>query len=253
MTDQTTFRERIGRRRVELFRIAVLVTAVVALIVSAAVTVGASPTATGGPAAQSPGASSGTGGHDGKGGLFGRFRFPIPFAGPGGFGPGPAMGGERLGGLVGFGGVTITKVDGSAISLKTDDGWMRTITVGADTQITKGTEKASLSDLHVGDQIRFSQTKQADGSYSITRIAIIVPRIDGTVSATSGSDSPQGAGRLDEVGDGLRRDEVPARRGSGSKSDVTVGSRVDVRAHRAPATRSPPRSSRSSRRSSPAR
>ena len=232
MTEHTSFSARIGRRRVELFRVAVLVAAFVALIVSAAVTVGASPTASSAPAAQQPAGSPGTG--DGHRGGFGGFRFPFAFGGPGfggsGFGgPGPAFGGGRFGGFVGLGGVTITKIDGSSISLKTDDGWTRTITVGSDTKITKGTETASLSDLKVGDTIRFSQQKQSDGSYTITRIAIVVPRLDGTVSATDAN------GFTVKKSDGSTTTVTVTGStkymlggSSGAKSDVTVGSRVDV-------------------------
>ena len=82
MTEQTSFQERLGRRRVEIFRIAVLVAAFVALVVSAAVTVGASPAATDGSAAQSPAASPGTAHGGGRGGFFGGFRLPFPFGGP---------------------------------------------------------------------------------------------------------------------------------------------------------------------------
>ena len=38
----------------------------------------------------------------------------------------------------GFRGVTITSINGSDISLKTDDGWTRTIKVGPTTTITQG-------------------------------------------------------------------------------------------------------------------
>jgi hypothetical protein len=227
MTDQTSFKRRIGRRRVELFRVAVLVAAFVALIVSAAVTVGASPTASSAPAAQQPAGSPGTG--DGHRGGFGGLRFPFFFGGQGSGGPGPAIGGGRFGGLVGLGGVTVTKIDGSSISLKTDDGWTRTITVGSDTKITKGTETATLSDLKVGDTIRFSQQKQSDGSYTITRIAIVVPRVDGTVSATdaNGFTVKKFDGTTTSVTvDGSTKYMLGG--GSGSKSDVTVGSRIDV-------------------------
>jgi len=227
MIEQTSFSARIGRRRVELFRVAVLVAAFVALIVSAAVTVGASPTASSAPAAQQPAGSPGTG--NGHRGGFGGFRFPFALGGQGAGGPGPAIGGGRFGGSVGLGGVTITKIDGSAISLKTDDGWTRTITVGSDTKITKGTETASLSDLKVGDTIRFSQQKQSDGSYTITRIAIVVPRLDGTVSATDAN------GFTVKKFDGSTTTVTVTGStkymlggSSGSKSDVTVGSRVDV-------------------------
>jgi hypothetical protein len=227
MTEQTSFTRRIGRRRVELFRVAVLVAAFVALIVSAAVTVGASPTASSAPAAQQPAGSPGT--DNGHRGGFGGFRFPFAFGGQGSGGPGSAFGGGRFGGFVGLGGVTITKIDGSSISLKTDDGWTRTITVGSDTKITKGTETATLSDLKVGDTIRFSQQKQTDGSYTITRIAIVVPRVDGTVSATDAN------GFTVKKFDGSTTTVTVTGStkymlggSAGSKSDVTVGSRVDV-------------------------
>ncbi len=67
--------------------------------------------------------------------------------------------GKGVRGFGGFGSITITDINGSSLSLKTDDGWTRTITVTADTKITKAGQAMSLSDLAVGDHIRFSQKK----------------------------------------------------------------------------------------------
>ena len=79
-------------------------------------------------------------------------------------------------GFGGFGSITITAINGSSLSLKTDDGWTRTITVTADTKITKAGQAMSLSDLAVGDHIRFAQKKNDDGTYTVTAIAIRSPR-----------------------------------------------------------------------------
>lgn len=115
-------------------------------------------------------------GHDGQGGPGGR-------AGPGGR-RGGMMGGERMGGL--RGGVSVTSISGSQLSLGTDDGWTRTIDA-AGAKITKGGAAATLADITVGTQIRFAETRNADGTYTITKIGIEMPRVAGTVTAAGGS------------------------------------------------------------------
>ena len=110
------------------------------------------------------------------------------FGGPG-FG-GPGHEGKGRGGDFGRGGfhdITITSISGSNLSLATDDGWTRTIAATSATTITKGGATIALGDLAVGDQIRFSQTKQADGTYTITAIRVILPSIGGKVSAVDGT------------------------------------------------------------------
>lgn len=87
----------------------------------------------------------------------------------------------------GFGGITITAISGSNISLKTVDGWTRTIAITSDTTLTKGTATIALSDLKVGDEVRFAQTRQTDGSFTITKLAVVLPHAGGTVTAVSGS------------------------------------------------------------------
>ena len=87
----------------------------------------------------------------------------------------------------GMGGVEITAISGSSISLKTMDGWTRTITVDADTTYSKSGDTIALGDLAVGDEIAFKQTLEDDGSWTIDAIAVIPPHVGGEVTAVSGS------------------------------------------------------------------
>jgi hypothetical protein len=105
----------------------------------------------------------------------------VPFLGRGGDGPG------RFGGGPGFGGIEITAVSGSKISLATVDGWTRTITVDDGTTYAKGADTIALKDLAVGDEIRFQQTREDDGTWTIDAVAVIPPHAGGNVTAISGS------------------------------------------------------------------
>ena len=94
------------------------------------------------------------------------------------------------GGPGGRGGVreiSITAISGSSISLATEDGWTRTITVDDGTTYTKGGDDITLGDLAVGDQIGFKQTLEDDGSWSIDAVAVILPHLGGEVTAVNGS------------------------------------------------------------------
>jgi hypothetical protein len=109
--------------------------------------------------------------------------------GPRGFG-GPAFGFGGFGfgrGDFGFGGITITAINGSNLSLKTEDGWTRTIAVTADTTITRAGKTIAVGDLKVGDHIVFRQDRQTDGSYTIIAINVVLPSISGTVTKIDGS------------------------------------------------------------------
>jgi len=104
-----------------------------------------------------------------------------PELGPGWYGPG------SLRGSAGQVAITITKIDGSKLSLQTTDGWTRTIdATGA--AITKGGQTIAVTALKVGDQINFREARQSDGTYKITTIEVLVPTASGTVTAVgSGS------------------------------------------------------------------
>src|SRR5206468_1026908 len=96
--------------------------------------------------------------------------------GPGFRGGGPA-----------FGGITITAINGNNISLKTADGWTRTITVDSGTTFSKSGATIALGDLKVGDEVGFRQTRETDGTFTIDSIAVILPHAGGEVTAVTGS------------------------------------------------------------------
>ena len=79
--------------------------------------------------------------------------------------------------------VSITAINGSQLSLKTDDGWTRTIDAAGATVTEQGGTAITLADLKVGDQIAFRQTRNADGTYTVTQIVRIPPQASGTVKS----------------------------------------------------------------------
>jgi hypothetical protein len=98
-----------------------------------------------------------------------------------GFGPGGRAG------HFGFGGITVTAINGNDISLKTEDGWTRTITVDSGTSYSKSGTTISLADLKVGDQVGFRQTRETDGTFTIDSIVVILPSLGGEVTKIDGS------------------------------------------------------------------
>jgi len=81
----------------------------------------------------------------------------------------------------------VTAIDGTGLMLATADGWSRTIdTTGV--VLTKGTTTITVADIAVGDDIGIAQTRNADGSYTVTGIAVLPASVSGTV-ATVGPDS----------------------------------------------------------------
>lgn len=103
-----------------------------------------------------------------------------------GFGGGPGLGGRGGPGHL-FGGITVTAISGNDISLETEDGWTRTITVDDETEYSKSGEEISLADLAVGDRVGFRQTLEDDGTWTIDAIAVILPHVGGEVTAVDGS------------------------------------------------------------------
>ena len=97
-------------------------------------------------------------------------------------------GGPGFGGRAGpFGGISITAISGNSLSLATEDGWTRTITIDDGTTYTKAGKDITLADLAVGDMVGFRQTLEDDGTYSIDSIAVILPHVGGQVTAVDGS------------------------------------------------------------------
>ena len=177
-----SFRSR--TKRPDLLRVGVVGGAGLAVLIAATVATGASPSpSTGQGAGASPAASASPGTRQGDKPFRGGWG---PF-GRGAFGFGGVPGGDRstIGAI--FGHITITAIDGSQISLKTDDGWTRTITVTPSTTIMKGGAAAAAGDLKVGDAIRLRQPRNSDGTFTINAIDVIVPQVAGTVSDVTAS------------------------------------------------------------------
>jgi hypothetical protein len=82
--------------------------------------------------------------------------------------------------------ITITKIEGSQLSLQTTDGWTRTIDATGAT-ITRSGQTIAVTDLKVGDQINFRESRQSDGTYKITTIEVLMPTASGTVTAVAPS------------------------------------------------------------------
>lgn len=145
----------------------------------------------------------------------------VPALGRGGDGPG------RFFGDRGRGGIEITAISGSKISLATVDGWTRTITVDSGTTYAKGSDTIALKDLAVGDEIRFRQTREDDGTFTIDAIAVIPPHAGGTVTAISGStitvERRDGSTATIKVTSGTKYSIAGA---DGSLADVKVGMRL---------------------------
>jgi hypothetical protein len=213
-------------RRSDRVRIGLVAGAVLVAVCSVAVALAASPSPSASPAGASPNAtgtpaptpSSGT-----QKSTDGTHRMPSMGGFRFGFGGMPVAG--RGGGSV-FGPITVTAVNGSSVSLKTADGWTRTITVGDSTTVTRGGAPAKVGDIKVGDTVRLDQDRASDGTYTVTGIDVILPSVAGQVTAKT-SDTitvtlPGGTTSTVHVGGSTAY--TVAGKTDASLSDVTVGS-----------------------------
>lgn len=159
----------------------------------------------------------------------------------------------RFGGH-GFRDITIAAISGNDLTLGTPDGWRRTITITDSVELTKGGQAIAVSDLKVGDQVRFRQVRNDDGTYTVTAVAVVVPSIRGTASditasgfkvttrdgsvwtvAVNGSTTysyGQGAGTLADVKDG----EAVRVQGSVTADNQMTATNVQVAGDRAVGT-----------------
>lgn len=198
------------------WRVGLALVACLALVVVAGVAMGASPAPSGASPSASPRANAKTlPAPAGRAWQRGSSLGPV-------FGLGPI--GRPFRGAI-RGATTITAVDGSSLALKTADGWTRTITVGSSTAITKGGQAITLSSLKVGDQIRFQERREGDGSYTITAIEVVLPTTAGRV--TSKTSTTITIGRPDGSSQTITVDSATTYRvrgvGKASLVDVAVG------------------------------
>jgi len=145
-------------------RLGVLCAALAGVLVTASVTMGASPNPS---ASGAPSTSTVP-------------RLPGGWFGPNVRGLGHGFGRGEIGGQI-----NVIAINGSSLSLKTDDGWTRTIAVPSSATITKGGKPIALNTIKVGDRIRFAETRNADGSFGITAIEVVLPTVAGQVTAKS--------------------------------------------------------------------
>jgi hypothetical protein len=200
------FSERLSRRNLQ--RAVILVGAILAIVVGATITMGASPSAS----TETPGATT---------------RPPASGdPGPTVNSPWKGLGRGDFAGR-GRGPITITSITGSNLGLETEDGWTRTIAITSATTVTKDGETIAASELAVGDEIRFRQTRASDGTFTITAIDVVQPKIAGTVTAV-GADSITVTGRDGTSRTIITTNSTTYRLGgaAGSRSDVVIGSRI---------------------------
>ncbi len=142
----------------------------------------------------------------------------------GGFGFGRGRGGFASGSI------TIRSIAGAQISLATDDGWTRTIKVDADTVVTKGGQAIAVGDLKVGDAVSFGQTRNDDGTYTISTIWVQVPVAFGDVIKVDGNNiTISGKAGIDRVITVNGATSYKLGDAAATKADVKVG--TEIKAH----------------------
>jgi hypothetical protein len=82
-------------------------------------------------------------------------------------------------------GITISAISGSDITLTSPSGWTRMVTVTDATTLTRAGQKIAVTDLKVGDEVRVQETRNADGTTTISQIDVVLPEVVGRVTATS--------------------------------------------------------------------
>jgi hypothetical protein len=113
-------------------------------------------------------------------------------------------------GLIGLRQMTISAISGSDVTIGTPDGWTRTINVGSTTTIKRAGQTIAVTDLKVGDEIRFQQQRNTDGTLTLTAIEVVLPRVTGQVSATTS-------------------DTITVQRADGTTMTIHVGSETTYR------------------------
>jgi hypothetical protein len=194
--------ESIPRRRVPTgARVAILGTAILALGVGATAVVAQSPSPAPSqvPPAATPEPSAEARPEDGRRpergrrfvGPFDRGEFRLPRRGfprlPGRGLPGPGRPFERIREQLMARAITVESVDGITLNLITEDGWRRSVDT-TEVEITRDGDEITIGDVAVGDSVRLDQTRNDDGTWTVTGIDVVLPVVTGEVGEV-GTDS----------------------------------------------------------------
>lgn len=252
MNDEPRTTSRSSMRRIGVVSTALLATVLTAGVVSAQ---SASPTpdttAAPTPSTTTPSSPGTTGwdrngdrrgfgsgrGHMGGPGMGGFGGGRGGFFGPGGMGsPGREnvdrgwMGIDGVMGGVHRGSITIDAIDGASLSLSTVDGWTRTLDTTGLT-ITRDGTAITAADLAVGDTVRLAETRNTDGTVTVTGIEVVLPTVTGTVGtvATDSFTITQGDGTSVTVYVAATTTWIVPRSSAPGIGDLTAGAPVAAR------------------------
>ena len=173
---------RASRRLPIRLLVAVVVLAVAAVAVGASLARPGALTAPDLGAVAAAGASAAPTAAPDASGQPGRPGFPGRWMMPGILGPGvawPSLPDGRGGGFLP--GIAITAIDGAQVSLKSANGWTRTIDTTGVT-ITRAGATITVGDLKVGDHVAIGETRNSDGSYTVNKLTVVLDQVAGTIS-----------------------------------------------------------------------
>lgn len=83
--------------------------------------------------------------------------------------------------------ITIAAISGSTLSLKGEDGWTGSVTIGSAVTLTKSDVAIAVSALKVGDEVKLKQTRSADGTFTVSGVKVVLPHVGGTITAIGAS------------------------------------------------------------------
>lgn len=226
---------RTARRPPILVLVAVVALTIAAVAVAASLAVtaprsGALDAAAAGASA-APIASPGASGAPGHGFGRGNGRGPGMFPGFGFFGGVPAvpgapgaMGARMPGGFLPD--IRITAIDGAKVSLQSANGWSRTVDTTGVT-VTRAGATIPVSGLKVGDRIAVTETRNADGTFTVTGLTVVLDQVSGAVSKVDAGSITVTAFGNKTVTITTSAATVYRRAGQTiARSDITVGDRV---------------------------
>jgi Domain of unknown function (DUF5666) len=77
---------------------------------------------------------------------------------------------------------TVSAIEGSELTLMSPDGWTRDVDTSA-IAITRGSTPITVADVRVGDRVRVASQRGADGTWTVSRIQVLLSVVRGTVAS----------------------------------------------------------------------